>query len=301
MGGEPVEGRPVVVAAGDVGGARGDTLPYLGVELAPGKLLDRRGGQGAELRVGNRLAAEPHEKEIGREQIVVAQVVNGGNQLARCEVARGAENHDHGRRGPAMLAESLQERMSFGVGHGRRIANLPSFCKHLQTPPAPISAPAKVMPVVLDHPDITRPVDARRFNIRGWVWLGEAQSTLAVVEAWSGDVRLGQTEALEPRSDVTAAQGLPAGSPTAFDFFTDRAVSRSDGEFDLHLRLRMRDGTRTEPLCARRLKIAAAGQPEVWKDRPDRSRGGRRQFRFAAPGSSANPPSRGRLGAEVLH
>jgi hypothetical protein len=33
--GEPVEGRPVVVAAGDVGGACGDARPYLGVELAP--------------------------------------------------------------------------------------------------------------------------------------------------------------------------------------------------------------------------------------------------------------------------
>jgi hypothetical protein len=108
----------LVVAAGDVGRVGGDPLPDLGVELAPRELLDRRRRDRAELVVGDRLPAVADQVEVGRQQVVVAQVVDRGDELPRRQVARGAEDDDHGRRRAPVLAQSLKKRMPFWVGHG---------------------------------------------------------------------------------------------------------------------------------------------------------------------------------------
>ncbi len=119
------------------------------------------------------------------------------------------------------------------------------------------------MPAIIDYPDATRRVDPRRFNVYGWVWLADAQSRLAAVEAWSGETLLGRAESLALRPDVTAAHGLSADARTGFDFVTDHPAPRENGEFDLHLRLFFRDGTRTEPCARRRVKIEDLRPPPV--------------------------------------
>ncbi|MFA5264294.1 MAG: class I SAM-dependent methyltransferase [Opitutaceae bacterium] len=111
------------------------------------------------------------------------------------------------------------------------------------------------MHIVLDTPTGTRPIAPFRFNVRGWVWDGEDQSRIAAIEAWSGDVIVGFTETLVIRPDVSDALLLPAGSKTGFDFFADQPNADSSPEFDLHLCIRMRDGTRSAQYCQTRVKL----------------------------------------------
>jgi hypothetical protein len=109
VGRQPVEGRGVVVSAGNVRRVRRHPVPHVGLQFAAGKFLDRLGRQPAKLVVGNRLPPVAHEEEIRRQQVVVAEIVNRRDQLARREVTRGAEDHDHGGRRAPVLAEPVQE------------------------------------------------------------------------------------------------------------------------------------------------------------------------------------------------
>ncbi len=61
----------------------------------------------AELLVRDGLAAIADQVEVRRQQVVEAQVVDRGDELARRQVARGAEDDDDGRGRPAVLAQSL--------------------------------------------------------------------------------------------------------------------------------------------------------------------------------------------------
>jgi hypothetical protein len=117
---EAVEGGLLVVAAAHVEGARGEPVPDVGRGHAAGELLDRTGGDLLEFGVGDRLATEADEVEIRRQQAVVREVVDRGDELAGGEVAGGAEDHDDGRRRAAVLAQAVQEGMTRGVCHRRR-------------------------------------------------------------------------------------------------------------------------------------------------------------------------------------
>ncbi len=144
------------------------------------------------------------------------------------------------------------------------------------------------MQAILDFPSLSRAVDAARFMVRGWVWLGEGrQSEVAAVEAWSGDTLLGETSTLAPRGDVIAALGLPAGARTGFDFFAWHPLAASVRGFDIGLRLRLRDGTRTELFCQRPVSVlskSAASVPTAAVGQPPTAPGG------AADGPDALPP-----------
>jgi len=100
------EGLGVVVTAGLVGNVVLDALPDVGAELAAGELPDVGGGLGAELGVRHGLAAEADQVEVGRQEAVDGQVVEGGQEFARRQVAGGAEDDHAGRLGAAVLAQA---------------------------------------------------------------------------------------------------------------------------------------------------------------------------------------------------
>lgn len=95
--------------------------------------------------------------------------------------------------------------------------------------------------------------DPRRFTVRGWLWLEERHGQLAAVEAWSGDTLLGEAGAFAVRADVSAKYALPDGTPTAFEFFAAHPAAAPGASFDLQIRARLHDGTRTPPLFLSRL------------------------------------------------
>ena len=105
------------------------------------------------------------------------------------------------------------------------------------------------MPAVLDEPIAGTPVDPLCFLVRGWLWLDKAHPGIAAIEAWSGDVQLGETLALYDRPDVSAAHALPPETLTGFELFAHHPGLV--GGADLHLKIcaRLRDGTRTPPLA----------------------------------------------------
>src|ERR1017187_7056122 len=119
-GRKPVEAGPLVVSAGDVRRVGGHPPPDLGVELAAGELLHRARRHRAELLVRDRLAAVSDQVKVRGQEVVVAQVVDRGDELPGREVAGWAEDDHDGRRGAAVLAKTLQKWVSVGVGHGRR-------------------------------------------------------------------------------------------------------------------------------------------------------------------------------------
>ncbi len=73
----------------------------------------------AELLFRHRLAAEADQMEIGWQQIVEAEIIDRGKQLARREIAGGTKNHDDGWRRAAMPAQTLQERVTLKISHAR--------------------------------------------------------------------------------------------------------------------------------------------------------------------------------------
>lgn len=122
------------------------------------------------------------------------------------------------------------------------------------------------MQAVLDYPDASGVVERRRFNVRGWVWLGEAQPDIAAVEAWDGDYLLGQCQTLATRSDVAEALKLPANAATGYDFFVEQVASK--GDCALTIRVRLKDGSRTLALGPTTVKIRAVAVVERSK-RPE--------------------------------
>ena len=105
------------------------------------------------------------------------------------------------------------------------------------------------MPAHLDAPTADTPVDPLCFFLRGWLWLEAGHPHIAAIEAWSGDVPLGETRALYERPDVTAALGLPTGTPTGFELFAHQPAPLTGGALPLEIRARLRDGTHTPPLA----------------------------------------------------
>lgn len=117
------------------------------------------------------------------------------------------------------------------------------------------SAPA--FPASLDTPTGASPVDPLCFQVQGWVWLATAQTEIAAVEVWAHDTQVGETTALHARDDVSAALALPTTAQTAFDFFACHPTAVFSQPFELHLRVRHRDGSRTAPLATRTVPTIA--------------------------------------------
>ena len=120
------------------------------------------------------------------------------------------------------------------------------------------------MNFVLDLPNSESVLDAGRFTVRGWFWAGDQQANAAAVEAWSGDRLLGETREFTERVDVVAALRLapPAVSlRPGFDFFINYPAVAPGEEFDLCLRVRWSDGSRTETLATARLRSMDVGMP----------------------------------------
>jgi SAM-dependent methyltransferase len=105
------------------------------------------------------------------------------------------------------------------------------------------------MPAHLDDPAPDTPVDPLCFIVRGWIWQGVEQGELAAVEVWSGDALLGETTAFYARPDVNAAHVLPAESRVGFELVAHHASAQTGRAFDLVVRARRRDGSRTAPLA----------------------------------------------------
>lgn len=107
------------------------------------------------------------------------------------------------------------------------------------------------MPAHLDDPAPGLPVDPLCFLVRGWVWLNQEQDTIAGLEAWSGDLLLGETIGRYLRPDVNQALALPAGVRTGFELFAHHPTVKPGESFEVALRIRRHDGTRTAPLAHR--------------------------------------------------
>ncbi len=101
----------------------------------------------------------------------------------------------------------------------------------------------------LDEPIAGSPVDPLCFLVRGWLWLEDFHPGIVAIEAWSGDVLLGETTGLYGRSDVSAAHGLPPGTNTGFELFAHHPGPAGESHFALKIRARLRDGTQTPPLA----------------------------------------------------
>ena len=101
----------------------------------------------------------------------------------------------------------------------------------------------------IDEPAPGTPVDPLCFIVRGWIWQGVEQAELSALEAWSGDALLGETIAFYARPDVNAAHTLPDEARAGFELVAHHATAHPGRAFDLVVRARRRDGTRTAPLA----------------------------------------------------
>jgi len=113
------------------------------------------------------------------------------------------------------------------------------------------------MPAHLDEPTPGTPVDSLCFHVRGWLWQGGEQADIVAAEAWSGDTLLGETSGFYPRPDVNAALGLAANARAGFELVAHHPTAQPGREFDLVLRARRRDGSRTAPLANARVEAIA--------------------------------------------
>ena len=123
LGLQSFEGSGLIVAAGLVGHIVFNALPDVGTEFAAGELLDVGGRLSPELCIRDGLTAKANQMEVGGQEAIDRQVVQGGQQLAGGQVAGGAENDHASRLGAAVFAEAGEERMTVGFGHrsqGRR-------------------------------------------------------------------------------------------------------------------------------------------------------------------------------------
>jgi hypothetical protein len=109
------------------------------------------------------------------------------------------------------------------------------------------------MPVHLDVPAPGMAFDPREFSVRGWLWLEARHPHLAAVEAWTGDVLLGECERFHARADVNTKYALPVDTCTAFEFSARHPTAAPGANFELRLLARLRNGTRTDPLFVSRV------------------------------------------------
>ena len=109
------------------------------------------------------------------------------------------------------------------------------------------------MPVHIDEPAPGMAFDPRRFFVRGWLWLEAGHADVVAVEIWSGEQRLGVHETFQVRSDVNARYALPPELRTAFEFFASHPNATAGSQFDLEVRVQLRDGTLTPSIFTSRI------------------------------------------------
>ena len=109
------------------------------------------------------------------------------------------------------------------------------------------------MPAHLDEPATGLPVDPRCVMVRGWAWRDREQEEIAALEAWSGDIMLGDTIGRYVRPDVSQALALPASARTGFEILGHHPNVKPGETFEIALRVRRADGSRTPPLAQRRV------------------------------------------------
>jgi SAM-dependent methyltransferase len=97
----------------------------------------------------------------------------------------------------------------------------------------------------LDEPAAGSVVDPLCFYVRGWLWLGATHSSIAAVEAWSGETLIGETAALYLRPDVITAHWLDPNTRTGFELFAHHPTAKPGAKFDITIHARLADGTRT--------------------------------------------------------
>jgi hypothetical protein len=97
--GQPVEGLVVVERAGRNFIAPLRRGPGRLEELGTGALLRRLAGQGLEVPVAPVAPGEAEQREAGREQPAVGQVVDRRDELLAGQVARDAEDDQRARVG----------------------------------------------------------------------------------------------------------------------------------------------------------------------------------------------------------
>ncbi len=110
------------------------------------------------------------------------------------------------------------------------------------------------MPVHLDDPVPGVPLNPTGFPARGWVWLEDRQNAISGIVATSGDVLLGEADVstFQERADVSAKYRLPPGTRTAFSLNARHPHASASARFDLELRIRLQDGSLTEPIFIRK-------------------------------------------------
>src|SRR5207245_303806 len=72
-----------------------EPLPQVWIDRSRGECLDLLGQLLAKALMGHRATGRADNRELARQEIVLCQVVQGGNELALGQIARRAENHHY--------------------------------------------------------------------------------------------------------------------------------------------------------------------------------------------------------------
>ena len=138
--GEQVEGRVVVEGARHEPEALGERAPDLLAERGAGVLAHRVVDDLAEVLVGPVAPGEPDEREAGRQQAAVGEVVDRRHQLLAGEVAGHAEEHQRARPGDARAAACRGGRAAGCAAVRRRAPG--SLAAPARAPRATCASPA---------------------------------------------------------------------------------------------------------------------------------------------------------------
>jgi SAM-dependent methyltransferase len=117
------------------------------------------------------------------------------------------------------------------------------------------------MPTHIDYPAEENAVDRFAFLVVGWAWLGPDQHRIAGVEAWSGETLIGETDLLGVRVDVCAHLRVDASARTAFQVACCHATAGRGETFEVAIRVRFGDGSRTDRLATRIVRALGNEDP----------------------------------------
>ena len=117
------------------------------------------------------------------------------------------------------------------------------------------------MPAHIDYPTEAKAVDRFAFLAAGWVWLGPDQHRIAAVEVWSGDAMIGETDLLGVRADVCAHLRVDASARTAFEVLCSLPIAGRGEKFEIAIRARFADGSRSDRLVTRAALASGGGDP----------------------------------------
>ena len=123
---------------------------------------------------------------------------------------------------------------------------------------------APVVQAVIDAPTEAAEVDRFAFLAVGWAWAGDPhQLRIAAIEAWGDGTLLGEANVLDYRPDVCAALGLPPIWRTGFRIVASHRGAPRGGKFEIEIRVRWIDGTRTAAIARRTVASLGASTPAL--------------------------------------